>query len=163
LLFTFVPSLRPGGGSDSTSVSANIPGTKDRATISLEDDAVTQLTYADYLRELGVPQKFATGNLRQAGIVIKYRLEFPGFPKGTPFRIRYDLQRIKQGEATLVRQQRQSVRLDADRDYCICTSDFIALPRGESIYRVEIAVFRPRAEFSEPVVEAPTDPFAGTA
>jgi hypothetical protein len=105
------------------------------------------------MRENGVARKDVRGDARLAGIVIQYRLQFPGYPKGTDLRIRYELYRSAHGESIFVRQQRESIRLDADSDYCTCTSDFIGLPRGDAIYRVEIKVFRPHAEFSHPLVE----------
>jgi hypothetical protein len=160
LLFTFAPQLKPGGSEPvGTRVSGTIPGTGNRATLEVGSDAVKHLTYREYLREVGVKPKYAQGDLDQTGIVIDYRLEFPGYPKGTRFRISYDLYRGN----SFVRQQPQRVHLDRDSDYCSCTSDFIALPRKDAVYHVVIRAFQPNAPFSEPVVKAPTYPFSKTA
>ncbi len=160
LLFTFVPSLRPGGSDNGNSVSAPIPGTNDKATLSVEADAVRQLTWGDFQREDGTPRKYWTGDPRQPGVTIRFGLEFPGYPKGTLFSIRYKLYRIEASKSLFVWQQREKVRMDADGDSCACTSDFIGVPRRNAIYRVDVAVFQPQAKFSEPVVENSTAPFA---
>src|SRR4051812_38967779 len=151
LVFTFAPGWKPGGSdaAAATRVSAQIPGTSNHATLELDDDAVRHVTYLQYLRELGVKPKYVKGDLSQKGIVIDYRLEFPGYPKGTRFRISYALYR----GSDVVRQQPQLIHLDRDSDYCSCTSDFIALPRKDAIYRVVIRAFQPHAPFSEPVVK----------
>jgi hypothetical protein len=161
LLFTFAPQWKPSGSDAAagTRVSATIPGTGNQATLELGSDAVKPLTYREYLREVGVKPKYAKGNLSQKGIVIDYRLEFPGYPKGTRFRISYDLY---SGD-NFVRKQAQRVHLDRDSDSCSCTSDFIALPPKDAIYRVVIRAFQPKAPFSEPVVKARTYPFSRTA
>jgi hypothetical protein len=160
LLFTFAPQLKPGGAEAAvTRVSAPIPGTTNRATLEIGRDAVRHLTYREYLHDVGVKPKYAQGDLSRNGIVIDYHLEFPGYAKGTRFRISYDLYR---GDS-VVRQQPQLIHLDSDSDACACTSDFIALPAHDAIYHVVIRAFQPRARYSEPVVKAPTYPFSKTA
>ena len=141
LLFTFAPQLKPGTPGGGKTVSAPIPGTTARARLAVNGDAVRQLTYRDYLRELGVRLTYAKGNLSQAGAVITYRLKFPGYPKGTPFRVRYELYRDEQGGASFVRRQTERIHLDGNSDYCTCTSDFIALPGQAAIYHFVIGVF----------------------
>lgn len=158
LIFTFAPSLKPHAHTDSTSVSARIPGTTRYATLTVPHDAVAHLTYGANLRELGVPSKYAKGDLNQKGVVVRYRLAFPGYPGGTRFRVDYDLY---QG-ATFVRRQTQPIQMDADSDSCSCRSQFIALPARDAVYRVRISAFRPHAPFSEAVVQKATDPFPAT-
>jgi hypothetical protein len=160
LLFTFAPHLKPGGAEAGVAHdSALIPGTKNRATLEIGRDAVRHLTYREYLRDVGVKTRFVQGNLRQKGIVIDYHLEFPGYAKGTRFRISYDIYR---GD-NVVRKQPQLIHLDSNADSCACTSDFIALPAHDAIYHVVIRAFQPHARYSEPVVKAPTYPFSRTA
>jgi hypothetical protein len=108
VLFTFAPGLQTGGDASTTRVSGRIPGTKLHATLTVPNDAVSHMSYRDNLRELGVPLKYSTDDLGQKGIAINYRLNFPGYPKGTRFRIRYDLYRGQ----TFVRRQLQAIQMD---------------------------------------------------
>jgi hypothetical protein len=159
LFFTFAPSLKPHAHVDSTTVTARIPGTKRFAKLTVPHGAVTHLTYGENLRELGVPLKYTTDDVSQKGVVVRYRLAFPGYPGGTRFQVDYDLY---QG-ATFLRRQTQAIRMDADSDSCACRSEFIALPAKHGIYRVRVSAFRPHAPFSEPVVQKATDPFPAAA
>lgn len=158
LFFTFAPSLKPHAHVDSTSVTARIPGTTRYAKLTVPHDAVTHLTYGENLRELGVPLKYTKDDLNQKGVVVRYRLTFPGYPGGTRFQVHYDLY---QG-ATFLRRQTQPIQMDADSDSCACRSQFIALPAKNAVYHVRISAFRPHAPFSEPVVQKATDPFPAT-
>ncbi len=159
VLFTFAPGLQTGGDASTTRVSGRIPGTKLHATLTMPNDAVSHMSYRDNLRELGVPLKYSTDDLGQKGIAINYRLSFPGYPKGTRFRIRYDLYRGQ----TFVRRQLQAIQMDVGSDTCVCRSPFIALPKQDAVYHVVISAFRPRAPFSDPVVHGSTYPFSTNA
>jgi len=158
LFFEFAPSLKPHAHVDSTTATARIPGTTKFAKLTVPHNAVTHLTYRENLRELGVPLKYAKGDLSQKGVVVRYRLAFPGYPGGTRFQVRYDLYE----GATFLRRQTQAIQMDADSDSCACRSEFISLPATHADFRVRVSALRPHAPFSEPVVQKSTDPFPAT-
>ena len=143
----------------SPSATGPRPRTDGRASISMKRDAVSVLTYGDYLREHKIDPNTLKFDPTLKGIMVAYHLELPGFAKATKIWASFKLYR--EADHKLVWSKWEGpVELEADSDYCDCTSKFYELPPRAAVYNVLVGIHRTRS--SQAFVAKRTAPFAAT-
>ena len=158
------PGLLPGSGDDGNSIRervAEFPGGKEVVLGIPEDGGVERMTYGRWIELTGNgrAEDVPPAERNMTGVKVDYIARFPGFALGTRSRVRFTL---KDEVNATKKTHTTPVRLDADRDECLC-SEFVPVPVSAKNYHVLVELYRPGPRYAAPVVSDYTAWFSAAA